>query len=59
MSSKWALPFFSYFRVKIISYNEKKYRKEIHTMDEVYYVNEYGVRLTQREYEDEIERKGN
>ena len=51
--------FLLYFRVKIISYNEKKYRKEIHTMDEVYYVNEYGVRLTQREYEDEIERKGN
>lgn len=51
--------FLLYFRVKIISYNEQKYRKEIHTMDEVYYVNEYGVRLTQIEYEDEIERKGN
>jgi uncharacterized membrane protein YvbJ len=29
------------------------------TMSEVYYVNEYGVRLTQKEYEDEIARKSN
>ena len=51
--------FLLYFRVKIISYNEQKTRKEIYTMDEVYYVNEYGVRLTQKEYEDEIARRNN
>lgn len=28
-------------------------------MDEVYYVNEYGVRITRMEYEDEVARRTN
>ena len=47
------------FRVKIISYNEHKKQKGDPTMDEVYYVNEYGVRITRTEYEDEVARRTN